>query len=37
MPREAVRMGSAGQTVTLDRMAAAIMAFARRHKAGAQK
>lgn len=37
MPREAVRMGSVGQTVTLDRMAAAIMAFARRHKAGALK
>jgi two-component system chemotaxis response regulator CheB len=37
MPREAVKMGSAGQTVALDRMAAAIMAFARRHKAGALK
>jgi len=36
MPREAVRMGSAVQTVTLDRMAAAIMSFARRHRTGVQ-
>ena len=35
MPREAVAMGSAVQTVALDRMAAAIMSFARRHRAGA--
>lgn len=36
MPREAVRMGSAVQSVALDRMAAAIMAFARRHRTGVQ-
>ncbi|PLL12625.1 chemotaxis response regulator protein-glutamate methylesterase [Tabrizicola sp. TH137] len=36
MPREAVRMGSAGQTLPLDKMAAAIMNFARRHRAGVQ-
>lgn len=36
MPREAVRMGSAVQTVALDRMAAAIMSFARRHRTGVQ-
>jgi two-component system, chemotaxis family, protein-glutamate methylesterase/glutaminase len=36
MPREAVRMGSAVQSVALDRMAAAIMGFARRHKTGVQ-
>lgn len=36
MPREAVRMGSAVQSVPLDRMAAAIMGFARRHKTGVQ-
>ena len=35
MPREAVNMGSAMQTVALDRMAAAIMSFARRHRTGA--
>lgn len=32
MPREAVRMGSAVQSVSLDRMAATIMNFARRHR-----
>lgn len=36
MPREAVRIGSAVQSVALDRMAAAIMGFARRHKQGVQ-
>ncbi len=36
MPREAVRMGSAMQSLALDRMAAAIMGFARRHRAGVQ-
>lgn len=36
MPREAVKLGSAVQTVALDRMAAAIMSFARRHRAGVQ-
>jgi two-component system chemotaxis response regulator CheB len=36
MPREAVRMGSAVQSVALERMAAAIMGFARRHKTGVQ-
>jgi two-component system, chemotaxis family, protein-glutamate methylesterase/glutaminase len=35
MPREAVRIGSAVQSVSLDRMAAAIMGFARRHRTGA--
>jgi len=35
MPREAVNMGSAMQTVALGRMAAAIMSFARRHRTGA--
>lgn len=35
MPREAVNMGSVVQTVALDRMAAAIMSFARRHRTGA--
>lgn len=32
MPREAVKLGSAVQSVALDRIAAAIMSFARRHK-----
>jgi two-component system chemotaxis response regulator CheB len=32
MPREAVKLGSAVQSVALDRMAAAIMTFARRQK-----
>lgn len=36
MPREAVRIGSAVQSVSLDRMAAAIMGFARRHRMGVQ-
>ncbi len=36
MPREAVRMGSVVQSVALDRMAAAIMGFARRHRTGVQ-
>lgn len=36
MPREAVRMGNAVQSVALGRMAAAIMGFARRHVTGAQ-
>jgi two-component system chemotaxis response regulator CheB len=34
MPREAVRLGGAVQTVALDRMAAVIMNFARRHRVG---
>jgi two-component system chemotaxis response regulator CheB len=36
MPREAVRMGSAAQTLPLGKMAAAIMGFARRHRTGVQ-
>ncbi|MBD1204552.1 MAG: chemotaxis response regulator protein-glutamate methylesterase [Rhodobacteraceae bacterium] len=36
MPREAVRMGSVGQTLPLDKMAATIMGFARRHRTGVQ-
>jgi len=36
MPREAVRMGSAVQSLTLNRMAGAIMGFARRHQTGVQ-
>ncbi|MFN4058776.1 MAG: chemotaxis response regulator protein-glutamate methylesterase [Roseinatronobacter sp.] len=36
MPREAVRMGSAVQSVPLGRMAAIIMGFARRHVTGAR-
>jgi two-component system, chemotaxis family, protein-glutamate methylesterase/glutaminase len=36
MPREAVRMGSAVQSMPLGRMAATIMGFARRHTAGSQ-
>lgn len=36
MPREAVRMGSVTQSMALDRMAAAIMGFARRHRAEVQ-
>ncbi|NEX46160.1 protein-glutamate methylesterase/protein-glutamine glutaminase [Pseudotabrizicola algicola] len=36
MPREAVRIGSALQSLSLDRMAAAIMGFARRHNSGVQ-
>ncbi|MBC2834132.1 chemotaxis response regulator protein-glutamate methylesterase [Gemmobacter straminiformis] len=35
MPREAVEMGSAVQTLSLERMAAAIMGFARRQRLGA--
>lgn len=35
MPREAVMLGGAAQTVTLDKMAAAIMAFARNRRIGA--
>jgi two-component system chemotaxis response regulator CheB len=34
MPREAVRLGGAVQTVPLERMAAVIMNFARRHRVG---
>jgi two-component system chemotaxis response regulator CheB len=34
MPREAVRLGSVQHTVALDKMAPAIMAFARRHNTG---
>jgi two-component system chemotaxis response regulator CheB len=36
MPREAVRMGTAVQTLPLGKMAAAIMGFARRHRTGVQ-
>lgn len=36
MPREAVRMGTAVQSLPLNKMAAAIMGFARRHRTGAQ-
>ncbi|NBE07913.1 chemotaxis-specific protein-glutamate methyltransferase CheB [Rhodobacter sp. CCP-1] len=36
MPREAVRMGSAMQSLALEKMAAAIMGFARRHRTGVQ-
>ena len=36
MPREAVRMGTAVQTLPLNKMAAAIMGFARRHRSGVQ-
>ena len=35
MPREAVEMGNAMQTLPLERMAAAIMGFARRQRLGA--
>lgn len=36
MPREAVRMGSAVQSLPLEKMASAIMNFARRHRTGVQ-
>ena len=36
MPREAVRMGSTMQSLALEKMAAAIMGFARRHRTGVQ-
>lgn len=36
MPREAVRMGSAVQVLPLEKMAATIMGFARRHRTGVQ-